>query len=349
MKSATDEKNMPSIKPTADKKYQNFQTLVKFTPKNTNYHHQVYEITKPYKIQSNNSNSKRNTKKWICKIININTYEINLREAQKEVAAQEFFRLLMPHQPKTRWLVSSKNPSVIMLISEKMHDFSKYELNNQIFYARADLAGITLISLFLNENDLKNGNVGLSNGRMIKIDSGQCFAQLMGYTEYAEITASDLRILPDVEHYTPSNWLWFLGNDERYNEDDISLELHDDPQFKSSLYKTILQIILLSDEFINDFLSCYITNSEYIAQYKKIMISRRDQLRKEALSMQRFMTYMNSASSEQDFSAYITQLRNFKPMGKYRLWDQIPNAEQKMKDRFATYKLTCLKNTYLNI
>lgn len=124
---------------------------------------------------------RKNKSSWVMKDVGK-----NISNAIEETVAQEFFRLLCPFYPKTRWMRENKCLSwddEYYILSKEIPKFqagfflspeSKETIINK---KPKGLASAQVISLLLSEVDFKAGNVGIDQeGRVIKIDGGLCFS-----------------------------------------------------------------------------------------------------------------------------------------------------------------------------
>ncbi|MDR3491848.1 MAG: hypothetical protein P4M12_07405 [Gammaproteobacteria bacterium] len=286
------------------------------------FQHKLFRIIKPQK--GKHARTRRNNKTWIAKFCDIHLYY-----AVIEQTAQEFFRLIMPWQPKTRICFHDGN---IYLLSEEIVGFISFDnvleeegydvLKKKIFSAREYLAGIIIIALFLNESDLKNANVGFSReGKIIKIDGEFCFTKNYDKTSNT-ITPDDLKSLPKLISYSPYNWFDYIRADVNHDDCEFFDEnLNQDNEFRNAINKTILKIIILPSQFIKAFIESY----DSFEELTDIMIERREMLTNAALRCDSFIDYLEQ--SENDYFEYMEQLKRFKTMSKFVLWDHLEDAD----------------------
>lgn len=278
----------------------------------------------------------------------------NRCEAILETLTQELYRLIDPHQPKTRRAISIKTgtPAYYVLSKEipKFKGFflspENYQkiLNNSI----TGLAATQVLALWLNEIDFKTGNVGIDqDGRIIKIDGGLSLIKLNPKFKHLyegknlDITQVDLEALPNLQTYEACNWLhhiqWNLQKGAM-KEDPTPLDkaINQSPYFKQELYQTILRITSLPDELILFFTQNYIANPTDVTILSKFIIARKEQLKEAAEQIPAFKEYRQSNLARKDMFDFFNYLKTFKTMRKFCLLSEFKN-EYKVNIKAAIF------------
>jgi hypothetical protein len=308
--------------------FENFQVLKRLRHEDTktNYKSTLYQAAKKNDL----IDSKRIEHLWYLKKLD-NQDEIN---SLLEVVAQEFFRLILPRQPKTR-IVINADKNEYFVTSREVTDFRAFEnfdpkeLNSKIlsreFYG---LGEIVILSLLLNENDLNGSNIGVDNsGGIIKIDGGWCFTRLSEDPNFENknyvITEKDLELLPFVLDYEPYNWLDIVKGEVRYASLIISKELSSNVEFRREINDTILKIILLPNTMIETFVLAYYDDVDVAFMLSLELCWRRDQLLNAALENESFKNYLNSSVTKETLETFCQQLSEFKPARKKLLFGDV--------------------------
>ena len=261
----------------------------------------------------------------------------NRNEAILETLAQEFYRLILPQQPKTRRTISkTKTGTFEYHVLSK--EISKLDENFFLFPNKTKLiidnsltglAATQVLALLLNEVDFKAGNVGVDeDGQVIKIDGGLSFIKLNPRFKYLyegknlDITQADLEALPNLANYEACNWLhhiqWNSAEKRAIKTEPTKLDkkINQNSHFKNELYQTILRIISLPDELILFFTQSYIANPDDITKFSNFVIARKQQLSLAAEQMPAFNEYRQSNQAQVEIIDFIKYLRTFKTMRK---------------------------------
>ena len=279
----------------------------------------------------------KNQKNWYFKHLGG-----NINEAFIEMIAQEFFRLILPYHPKTRIAIAKDAGSCYVLSKEILNFNANFFLfpNNNKFIINGQITGLAaaqLLALLVNEIDFKPCNVGVADGKVIKIDGGLCFASLNSHLnsllqgKNTRITQTDIEALPALVHYEASNWLNLIKWNPKKKRAEKNLPAKQDfiinqmPNFKHELYQTILRVILLPDELIHFFTQSY-TPDGISLHYKNCicnkltaiantLIIRKHQLAQAAYQIPAFNDYRFSNAAHEEIVAYLQQLKEFKTIG----------------------------------
>lgn len=251
---------------------------------------------------------------WIVKIAD------NPVIARHEVLAQEFFRLFIPHQPQTR---IAKDEKDYFVCSEKVESYKSLPYGEGKLFEDGTYTGLgqaILVAVFLQEVDLKNGNIGLDkDGRVIKIDGDQCLASLLDERLHFSLTPEVIANLPSKGDFAANNWL----DDKRTNSfflpskilNPIALSKND--LFRGEINQATLKICLMPDEFIEKFVEFYIPEENEISRnsYIDLIKNRRNTLKLSAVQNDSFRHYLYKPEAQDDAKSFLEQMRNFQVGG----------------------------------
>lgn len=245
------------------------------------------------------------TKTWICK-------EISDPVAAKcELVAQEFFRLIIPHQPETR-IAENPHTRVCYILSEEVLGYKRLPSGRSENFSNGTYTGLgqaMLTAMFVQEVDLKNGNIGLnSENQVIKIDGDRCFAYNRYIKKYM-ITKYSIAALPFVSDFYAFNWLDIITeNTEHYCSRILGSALSTAPQFRAEVNQAILKILFLPDLFIENFIDTYMSCAGQ--ELVNLIKFRRNLLCEAALENASFHTYLASSDAQHDLSAILEQMKS---------------------------------------
>lgn len=241
-----DNKKMPSSHPPL-KKLENFtlKAEIKHDERQPNFLHTVHVYEK-----------NRKKSRWFGKQIgHKNLSDIhNKKLAILETVAQEFLRLLFPYQPKTRWIqtISKQGPKNHYVISKEMPKFDpfffeKQDYDHDIFLGKVkNFGGILIAALVMDEIDLKPGNIGIDQGRVVKVDGGLSLAIINPDCEAndersAAITEADIAALPNLKNFHADQWLDFICAGYTQAMLEKILPILDNAYFNSDHFKKFLR------------------------------------------------------------------------------------------------------------
>lgn len=238
-------------------------------------------------------------------------------EAKREVLAQEFFRLLIPHQPETR-LAWDPTTGVYYVLSEEVPGYRNLPNNEAWKFEQGLYQGMgqaMVAALWLTEVDFKNGNVGLDNhdpARVIKIDGDWCFAKMNGWKGPLNITPELINKLPypNTKDFHPHNWLDLVMGKINYPTGNIlSPRLTTSPQFRAEVNQALLRISVLPDKFIDDFVDAYMDAGA--SEFSDSLKERCKQLRLSALQNPSFVSYLGTQQASDDVDGIFQQIKSF--------------------------------------
>lgn len=233
--------------------------------------------------------------------------------AKIEILAQEFFRLIIPHQGETRLLHDSATGTHYIL-SEEVKGFRDLPLIEAENFGNGCYTGLGQVivgAMFLQEIDLKNGNVGLDDqGRVAKIDGDWCFAEGRFDNVRYGLTTRAIDRLPYPTDFYAFNWLDLIQEDIAYpNSSIINPKLSSAPQFRAEVNQAMLMISLIPDSFINRFVDAYMPAGG--ERFVELIKNRRQELLVSALQNESFKTYLASPQAEIDTANLIAHMNSF--------------------------------------
>lgn len=262
--------------------------------------------------------------------------------AYREVVAQEFFRLIIPTQPKTLFgkglykgkpyaYVLSREVTGFRAIFERIDPNTEPERYLEEFKNKMEQCAngtlknfgeILITAIFLEEVDLKNGNLGIdSENNVVKIDGDHCFATLIKKYENLKLVIDKnlLENLPYTPEYQAFNWLKIKRqNGYLLKECETAREVFSRSEiFRAQVNKAILKISLLSDRMLEELIGSFILQN-ISALYNSIltkMTERRDQLITSALQLESFRDFILSEEANAYVFEYFSQLMQFDIQG----------------------------------
>ncbi len=237
-------------------------------------------------------------------------------QARSTLLACEFLRLICEEQPETR-LVCHGDLGTYYILSNEVLDFEPLPRGKQRDFNEGIYTGlgeVLLVSLFLFEVDLKNGNVGLNHLRqVIKIDGDWSFAHMRDPGQYvlSDLTRSQIMGLPDLVNPQAYNWLDMI--EERQNPRPSKIvdnNFSNSAYFRQERWQAILKILLLPSEYIQQ-----LVEGTMPAQDAELFVTfirtRQMQLEAAVLNDAAFQTYLASAAAEQLAVKFNHRLQQF--------------------------------------
>lgn len=249
-------------------------------------------------------------KQWIKKSTN------NKATAEIEIMAQEFFRLIIPHQSETR-LLHDPTDDTYYILSEEVPGYKPLPSNKASNFRNGTYTGlgqVLVAALYLQEIDLKNGNVGLDNqNRVAKIDGDWCFAEgrYQGGGLHYSITPETIASLPYPKDFYAFNWLDIIQQEVAYPVSHIiDNTLTDSPQFRAEVNQAMLKICLLPDSLIERYVAKFKSGDDTAAFIEK-MKARRNVLQASALQNPSFQAYLTTEQASLDAESLAAQMNSF--------------------------------------
>lgn len=250
----------------------------------------------------------------------------NLSLACLEGLAQEFFRLIVPDQPETK-IAWNPQLNIYYILSEEVLGYKNLPTDSAQNFTQGNYFGlgqVLLLSVFLQEIDLKNGNICLNqNNQVIKIDGDWCFAAIRHakFKEYKKnITPNLLLTLPFPFGYSAFHWL------DIYNKGVASLnsaivddDLANKPHFRQEINEAILKILVLTDDYISRFVDAYVSVGIKADVFISYLKNRRQELKLTALQDQSFKAYLVSPLAKELLKKHLVHMKNFLANGHYSI------------------------------
>ncbi len=274
--------------------------------------------------------------------------------AGREVVAQEFYRLLMPYQPKTR-IATDANGNVFV-VSKGLVDATCMQdltiqgirvglLNNWI----VNFGKVCAVNQYLEEVDAKYGNMYVDNntGNLLKIDGDWCFASLRDkrYEDQTDVTQLTIAMLPLTPTYQACNWMDLyqegtLNNQYLTQADNVTLsqDLGAAPAFRQEVNEGLLHILLIDADLRSTFIRSYIHDPREIDLLRDTLSQRYAQTYNAAIFDPSFQAYMQSPAAAKYMeecikltSEFVTTGKNFLAPDKDELTAQFQEVFQKLK------------------
>lgn len=282
------------------------------------------------------------TKEQIKEEIADKLFAFDLAAAQREVVVQEFFRLIIPHYPVTRYVVDYEKKRVYVL-SEEMKDFQGLEnlaLNDPVKLKQViedlksgqimGLGQTVAIALLLNEIDFKTGNIIIKDDKLTKFDGDWGLARLrieramkdsginLGREDdNHNISQGDFDDPFYLKSYTPYNWLDVIMEDIETPDSKIQiadLELTQSEHIKHEFHSATLCTMMMSKDLLNQFVSFYVTDKKLKKEIKEEIRGRLQQMYSAALHNEDFRKYLISETAKADIQQYFDNaLSQFMP------------------------------------
>lgn len=279
------------------------------------------------------------------------------QNAIREVVAQEFFRLFIPNQTKTRLIEPEKlSPSGndFGVISKEvpgyrpLSDCSSKELIEKVNSGEyVGIGEILVIALLVDEYDLKFGNMCLDeNNKIVKLDGDLAFSTLQAEEETEIVTEEDISHLPCLRNHKAGNWLDYYqvhtqGDDEyiQKNEDaPVANAYAKSEVVRDEINRALMKVLLMPQNVIKEFIESYVDHS----MEKKFLIDevmkRKRMISHAALKNESFRNYLVTSEASQQLDGFIEHISAFKTTGKNEL--QISADGLYMRTQLARYQNT---------
>jgi hypothetical protein len=234
--------------------------------------------------------------------------------AKIEIMAQEFFRLILPHQPETR-LLQDPTYGTSFILSEEVPGYRVLPDEPAHFTSGryTGLGQALLISVFLQEIDLKNGNICLDKwDRVIKIDGDWCFAQALpgfGGCSYG-LTPKTIDSLPYPQDFYAFNWLDLVVQDTKFPSSSIvEPALSNSQLFREEVNQAMLKVCLLPDLFIERYVDAIMpAGAQHFIDFIK---TRKETLLASAMQNTSFKEYLKTPKAKEDIVGLIDHMNSF--------------------------------------
>jgi acetolactate synthase regulatory subunit len=180
---------------------------------------------------------------------------------------------------------------------------------------------ICALSYFLEEDDLHKGNIGISDGNVVRIDFDMSAFSIVGKQDFRGsrssldsrrledmfvITAKDIEHFPELSdakpYYFPGIFRMVASANGYTAEESKNLNaLQKDSRFVKRAYLTFLKIILLPDSIFNNLLSAHIGDPKIVSELSEHFIQRKQILREVLLlrnECHKFKNFLETLSAE---------------------------------------------------
>lgn len=279
---------------------------------------------------------KGSDKIWYCKEIK------DPALARIELMAQEFFRLFLQHQPETRIAIDHTTGTYYILSEEVpgYRDLPYGEEENFENGVYKFLGLILVIAMYVQETDLKNRNIGLNKDNYVtKIDGDACFSEKRWPNKY-QITARSIEKLPYTFDFWAFNWLDLVDvGGKNPMSTIVRPSISNSPQFRGEINTALLQIALLPDSFIEQFVDTYMpAGGEYFINFFK---SRRQELLVSAVENPSFLAYLEKPEDVSATAEYfMKQMKSFVAHGSTPIvpFEKQENLEEEIRRRIPEIK-----------
>lgn len=254
---------------------------------------------------------KGNPKTWISKEMP------DPAKAKIEHLSQEFFRLLIPHQPETL-IARNMATGTHYILSEEVCGYRNLPRGEAQNFANGRYHGlgqVTIAALYLQEIDLKNGNIGLNDqNQVIKIDGDWCFAEPKP-PRRNKLSPHAIAQLPypTKDNYT-FNWLEVVKEAVYQTQSNIlAPNLSNAAPFRAEVNEALLKICLIPDCYLGHFVDHYMPASG--RYYLKLLQARRDELTQSAQQNPSFNAYLKKPATRLEAQLFLHYLKEFKAAG----------------------------------
>nr|HAT8712692.1 hypothetical protein [Legionella jordanis] len=247
--------------------------------------------------------------------------------ARLELLAQEFFRLIIPSQPETR-IAHHPLYGTFYILSEEVPGYRDLPTNEQDKFTQGIytlLGFIMIVGVFVQEIDLKNGNIGLNDrDQVIKIDGDWSFVSIKDPDSYGsepkEITPELLKSLPFPVGFYAFNWLDIRTEEISHSSSRIvDANLANSPHFRQEMNQGMLRILLLPDSYLKKFVDAYIPYGSSADRFYDYLSERREELRKSAMQDQSFKDYLVTQQAKNDAREHLLHMKGFVANGNHAI------------------------------
>lgn len=286
-----------------------------------------HEVEKTLKQNKDPDSTKVQTDIWFKKQVKTRTNEKDQLDendvAQREVYAQELFRVFLPHYPKTRLSLDANGKMFVVSKGVKGYkcfsDITKTELANHLESGQyTGLGSILPLVLLANERDFKLGNMGVdTNNRIIKIDGDWCFASKRDNTRNFDITDAIIDNLPSPGTYQAYNWLDFYQGG-KLNQKPVLTKNMDMDKLHEEINESLLKILLMPESLLTE-LATHHMQSHLVDDCVDIILERKTQIENALLTNESFLNFLKSEKAEKIKKEFIDDLSAFKMTGKAKL------------------------------
>lgn len=249
--------------------------------------------------------------------------------AKREVLAQELFRIFIPRQPITKLAFHPLN-NIYYVLSEEIVGFKPLAEKEEELMSDSNLIGlgrIMFLAYFLQEADLKNGNIGIGdNQHLYKIDGDWAFSSIRNPGQFPEHTSVinkfQINNLPYLRNYHAHNWLDIVI-ERKLNASSKILKLNsfDSESFSQEKLEMILKIILTPKVLWEKITSSFFSGDSDL--YLSLLITRQEKLLTTVREIDEFKAYLIDSLDKINAikNDFIEHIKNFKLQGNLLLFN----------------------------
>lgn len=294
--------------------------------------------------------------------------------AQREIVAQELFRLFIPGHPKTRLAIDNQNNTFVLSkgiphyecisdvairigktfhppASESMQNTFKLKetglkIINRGLSDYPDAPGIPpdytqlgyliIMSLWVHEFDFRLGNISIEHGKFKKIDGDFCFRGLEFPDLKAsfQITADLIDKLPYIGSYHVMNWLDHLRGSKHELNPTLVIDDVNNKWFRKELNEMMLKIILMPPILLRCLVEHHMVKAA-ADQCMDFLLERAEQLRRAALQNKSFRSFMKTPAAMSVKNALIEDISCFHMTKKTKLDTDSSRISEGIHARFT--------------
>ena len=304
----------------------------------------------------------KNHKRWVLK-----EFQHPLLPQIEAGMAALYELMKSAHSPKMRALYKTTtekpDPEYFATVSKILPDFMDFENFLESSFGVAGKEGKTnkaleflihngfpevcALSYFFEEDDFHKGNIGVSNGSLVRIDLDMSAysivsqSHLRGVRAFSgstfPITTRDLSNFPILTDANPYYWpttYRSLSASHGYSADEVKLfsTLKDNEVFNSKSYLTFLKIILMPDVAIKTTLAAHISDVATLEGVHAHFIARKAELKSQLMGCFKFRAWWKRVSLT-EIQSLFQEIRNTNAALK----EQHQNLRVNLPEVFASY------------
>lgn len=275
-----------------------------------------------------------------------------------ELIGQNFFRLILSSPQPHGLLAIDFTRRQLYLLSQEVAGFKRFPNNSsdELKQSFKNLPQILLLSHFMEEIDLKNGNIGIDHNNVaVKIDGDLYFSSLKTkiHPKDFDISAQTISDLTLANHFYTYNWLDIVKAEKRFSSSTIiDINISNNANFQADVSQAILRICLLPKSFLVEFLKNHLQPlgnffdtsllRHFYHIFSSFFLCRQQILIKAAFNHEPFKLYLFSPHAEQDLSFLSQQLSNpnlFVPNGLPPMIHNYATSIKKLEEKIFEFRI----------